>query len=549
MHNKILGGNMKKQSKKRILSILLSIVLVLTSLPLNAFAAENDALKLSKTVSGPNENGEYTLTLEAFTTGSVTTTTTSTPLDIILVLDQSASMKGKNQTKLETAAKHFIGIVAENYSESGNHRMAIVEFDSSSADLTEGFIDVKDNKDQLNTIIDNLSPNGATRVDYGMSTANDILEDTGYNGKGREKIVIVFADGQPTSSSEFNLSVANDAIEEAKAMKDNGIKVYSIGIFNGADPTVITGGADANVGTSWEKNGFLGIGGNDTPASNRFMNFLSSNSLDATSLGLKVVTVGITGLMGSKWKITEAPTWTNAGYYKIATTTDDLISIFKSITDTIITPSISLDETTILKDIISDDFELPADFVLEDIKVQTAEVDTISGDTYTWKAPTDLTFEPTVDGKTVEVTGFNYDKNVVIDNNGTVSGSKLIVTIPIVPKEGHQGGNDIFTNDRNSGIYSGNALVKPFISPTVDLPFKYTVTYTDGVEGEEIFADEVTTGLLTGTSTPTFAGATTRTGYVFYGWNPEVAKTVTGDATYTATWEEDINGNEIADKD
>ena len=76
---------------------------------------------------------------------------------------------------------------------------------------------------------------------------------------------------------------------------------------------------------------------------------------------------------------------------------------------------------------------------------------------------------------------------------------------------------------------------------------KYTVTYTDGVENEEIFADQVYGSLLPGTATPAFNGTPTRTGYVFSAWNPAVAATVTGNVTYTAVWEEDANGNGIAD--
>ena len=76
---------------------------------------------------------------------------------------------------------------------------------------------------------------------------------------------------------------------------------------------------------------------------------------------------------------------------------------------------------------------------------------------------------------------------------------------------------------------------------------KYTVTYTDGVDGKEIFADQVYGNLLPGVDTPAFKGTPTREGYVFKGWNPEVAATVTGNATYIATWGEDKNNNGIAD--
>ena len=77
----------------------------------------------------------------------------------------------------------------------------------------------------------------------------------------------------------------------------------------------------------------------------------------------------------------------------------------------------------------------------------------------------------------------------------------------------------------------------------------YTVTYTDGVENEEIFANQVYGNLLPDTATPAFNGTPTRTGYVFSAWNPAVAATVTGNATYTAVWEKDANGNGTPDKD
>ncbi len=78
-----------------------------------------------------------------------------------------------------------------------------------------------------------------------------------------------------------------------------------------------------------------------------------------------------------------------------------------------------------------------------------------------------------------------------------------------------------------------------------------TITYTDGVDNEEVFVDVVLTW-LDGLPTPAFNedwSKPTRTGYVFSGWNPEIAKVVSGDQTYTAEWKVDSNGNGIADED
>lgn len=70
----------------------------------------------------------------------------------------------------------------------------------------------------------------------------------------------------------------------------------------------------------------------------------------------------------------------------------------------------------------------------------------------------------------------------------------------------------------------------------VNVTEEYTVTYTDGVENEEVFADQVYSDLRKDSATPAFNGTPTRTGYTFAGWDPEVAETVTANATYTAKW-------------
>ena len=87
---------------------------------------------------------------------------------------------------------------------------------------------------------------------------------------------------------------------------------------------------------------------------------------------------------------------------------------------------------------------------------------------------------------------------------------------------------------------------------TIDVTFTnelYTVTYTDGVDNEEIFKDQSYVDLLSGTKTPKFNGEPKRTGYVFTGWTPEVTETVTQTVTYSAQWAVDENGNDKPDND
>ena len=80
---------------------------------------------------------------------------------------------------------------------------------------------------------------------------------------------------------------------------------------------------------------------------------------------------------------------------------------------------------------------------------------------------------------------------------------------------------------------AANAVYLKYVEPTY-----FTVTYTDGVDGEEVFADDVH-NVLAGEATPAFVGGTpTRKDYKFLGWDPEVAEKVTENATYTAKWEQ-----------
>ena len=68
-------------------------------------------------------------------------------------------------------------------------------------------------------------------------------------------------------------------------------------------------------------------------------------------------------------------------------------------------------------------------------------------------------------------------------------------------------------------------------------PIMYSVTYTDGVDGEDVFEDQVFSDQAYGTTTPTFNGTLNRTGYTFAGWSPELQSTVTQNVTYVARWE------------
>lgn len=87
---------------------------------------------------------------------------------------------------------------------------------------------------------------------------------------------------------------------------------------------------------------------------------------------------------------------------------------------------------------------------------------------------------------------------------------------------------DIKTSPNGKGV---DAVVNSECNP----PFYYVI-YTDGVEGEEVFSDQISGIIGDGIATPAFNGTPTRAGYTFEGWSPAVAATVTADVTYTAQW-------------
>lgn len=111
------------------------------------------------------------------------------------------------------------------------------------------------------------------------------------------------------------------------------------------------------------------------------------------------------------------------------------------------------------------------------------------------------------------------------------------------PKQSVKDGETVeqSANDPLADLYWKTGIdAAPSLDPyTTEAVTTYTVTYTDGVDSEEIFADQITTDLVAGADTPAFDGTPSREGYAFKGWSPEVAATVTGDATYTAQWEKE----------
>ena len=137
-------------------------------------------------------------------------------------------------------------------------------------------------------------------------------------------------------------------------------------------------------------------------------------------------------------------------------------------------------------------------------------------------------------------TGKTYRYGVYVTTYGDVGNiryifgpdTKLKINGRFVNYERYEGD----TSDGSDGTMW--VLTDLTMTPAADInpSKKYTVTYTDGVDNEEIFKDQIYI-VEAGEATPAFSGTPARDGYKFTGWSPAVTDTVTGNATYTAQWE------------
>ena len=279
--------------------------------------------------TGENEESDFLTTLSAMSSTSNSTVTVTTPLDIVMVLDASGSMDGKmgsgDSTKrieaLKSAANSFIDTIAkQNESIEGvgrQHRVAVIKFSGDENKKIGNDTYDKWEYGQLNTYnysqvmagltdcsgagatalkntIKKIKPAGATRADNGLKLAEDIT-----SGRAdAKKIVVFFTDGKPTSYSDFDSKVANDAVTAAKNMKDGKATVYTIGIFNGADPKA-------------------GVQDSKTSEENKFMHAVSSNYPNATAWNAH----------GTRAE--------NSDYYKSAANADELKKVFDDISKAI----------------------------------------------------------------------------------------------------------------------------------------------------------------------------------------------------------------------
>lgn len=523
-----------------------------------------DGLVINKTATA-NDDGTYNIKLEAYTTGTVSTSETTKPTDIVLVLDQSGSMDetmksytytaaypgnshsgsyyvkyrdsyvrvswcsdcrawtdgctdgwfwhnpgteytpktsasdtasghvqfysrgSATEVKRLTALKKAVTSFAEDVAKKAkgpdgilgtdddvNHRIAVVGFASGNPSNrlyynSEIFVganqyqynrltsqnyldamqsmDTKAGVDNISKSINALDAEGATYTNLGIEMANGIFAANPVENNSRNRIVVVFTDGQPGRSS-YDSGIANAAINQANTTKNTyNATVYTVGIFENADAT----SAGNQNGTNAEK-------------SNWFMQKLSSNN----------------------------GTPQDPSYYLSASDSDTLSTIFQKISNQISESKIDLGSQTVIKDTVTKYFDMPTDASKVSVKSYDC-TGAVSGKPTWSETGTDLKNAVTLDteNNTVNVTGFDFNANYVTEKGrdendpkqaGDFHGRKLVIEFTVTAKDGFVGGNNVPTNGTDSGVYDKDGKeVATFDVPQVNVPIKSELTVNDKV--------------------------------------------------------------------
>lgn len=447
----------------------------------------------------------YTYTDKNGVTQTIGTSTgASTEFETTLYRRVTSSSGPSRLQALKNAAYAFAESVAEKTkgadgvagtTDDVNHRIAVVGYASGSKDESndawlntelfigsnqynyninasnyygQAFQDMSTTAGQTNVdaSIGALAGSGATYPNYGLNMANGIFAKNplGEN-EDRNRVVILFTDGVPGRTGYLQ-SVADRAIAEASSLKNAGVTVYSVGIFDGADAT-----------SAGNKNG------TENQKANWFMQNVSSNN----------------------------GTPRTPSYYLSAADSDTLTSIFQQISNQIQSggSSTKLSSETVIKDIISPAFTLPAGATADNITLETYHCTGKNGNDFTWSNNNDTKgASASVNGDQVSVRGFDFAANYVgqVIENGTVTGyrgDKLVISFTVSPKTGFLGGNDVYTNT-SAGVYENANATEPVITfnrPQVNVPIgdvsvtaaEKNVYLLGGVSADQIKAGLTTT--------------------------------------------------------
>lgn len=316
----------------------------------------------------------------------------------------------------------------------GNHRD---DDGYNYTELTSNFVSVNNeaNVTNLKSAVNAIVAGGATAADYGMSLAKEVLEQPDYKNDSKVKTVVMFTDGEPNHGSGFVTDVANTTISTSKTMKDSGVTVFTVGVFDSPSTDVTN-----------------------------YMNYVSSNYPSATSM------------------TAHGDPAANKKFYMTASSADQLENVFMTIAHESVTgaSSVTADASTKTVDILSDAFvlDVPAGTEKDHVEIYVAGVSPLStsedlvfldkqkASDVTEFSQVELVLDE--DGKLEEagkfaVSGFDFAENWCGKSGSAWQGYKLIVEISdIEPTSEAFTGSAVNTNKSESGLYTMDGM-EPFI--------------------------------------------------------------------------------------
>ena len=421
-------------------------------------------------------NNTYRMKLKVVTKQKVETFTKKSAT--VLVVDTSNSMDGNRISNLRAAANVFVNSYAGDKENVGRY-LAVVDF-ATDVKVPLNWTDVSSTEGRNKAVkaINNLKPRGGTNLDAGIKQATSLfLKDDVKEIQKDNRNTVVLTDGTPT---------------------------YYL--------------KDCEGGFTWNHN-HVTIDGitYDRKGNGREG---SEKNLEATSKDAKLLkdqsTVYTVCYGAARDKAYEdGPTVSEFLKGNIATSrnkaydssdTDDLAKLFKAISESVTTGITGKDLEV---------FDGAAPFVsVSQLPPPPSVTQDESG--FKWKLANATT--------TTEGTQTYYTYEL-----------EYYVTLDADDSEFEEGKVYPLNGKTYIAMPDGSKVKFPIPGAT-GIKSRYTVTYTDGVDGEGVFDDQVFPNLVVGTPTPDFVGTPTRAGYTFTGWSPAVEENVTMNITYNATW-------------
>lgn len=531
---------------KQALALVLALVMALSLVALPSFAADEDSTGTGTAVTGGSTNtpglelrkvynpSTGLLTLEAYATGSTTTTTSTEPVDIILVLDVSGSMDKDIVSYTYTPVYKINKNGTYFYQDAnGQYQQAYYCSDCSNWHTEEHYdhwifgsyhggtrLTPKTSADSTGTQFYTRTQSTTKKIDALRSAVNGFIDSVAAKSADSQIAIVKFAGdktdivGNDTYVEEdfFNTYTYNysqivrdlttvDAMgagtlkTAVNALRAAGVTAADYGMQHAQ--TIVTGAANDGRkkivvmftdGEPNHENGFDNSVANDAISASRAMKD-NGNGATVYTIGCFGGTPGsnVTDYMNyvssnypNATSMTNAGTKTSDNFYKTVGSTADLDAIFQEISQTAGGATLTLGSQTVLKDVVSEYFDLPEN-ASDRITAQSYSCTALDTDgAPIWNETPDqgTNYAVNIDGKTISVTGFDYSENWVgkdVNTNIVHPGKKLVVTIPIV--DNGTGMGEVPTNGTDSAVYDKDGSpVCSFAQPTAYFPY-FTVTH------------------------------------------------------------------------